>query len=94
MSGTVVIQPPVEIDPATATELDQQLAAADGQGSTTVDFSSVTFCDSSGIRVLILHATRHHQAGGEFRIAGVPSTVRRVFDLAGVSELLGVEVNE
>jgi anti-sigma B factor antagonist len=91
MSGPVVIQPPVEIDPATATTLDEQLAAADAQGSTAVDFSSVTFCDSSGIRVLIAHATRHRDSGGEFRITAVSPTVRRAFDLTGVSELLGVD---
>ena len=91
MPGTVVIQPPDEIDPATATDLDAQLAAADPDGSTTIDFSSVTFCDSSGIRVLIQHATKHREAGGQFRIIGVDAAVRRVFDLTGVSELLGIE---
>ena len=91
MPGTVVIQPPVEIDPATATVLDERLAAVDAQGSTAVDFALVTFCDSSGIRVLIQHATRHRDAGGHFRITSVSPTVKRVFDLSGVSELLGVE---
>ena len=91
MPETVVIQPPVEIDPATASTLDEQLSAVDPAGVTELDCSAVTFCDSSGIRVLILHATRHRDAGGTFRIVRLSPVVQRVFDLAGVSELLGVQ---
>jgi hypothetical protein len=58
--GTVVVTMPAELDHTTAGPVNQQLAAAFDGGATTViaDFTSTVFCDSSGIRELVLARNR------------------------------------
>lgn len=82
------VQPPAELDPASEQELDRLLSAADPRGETIVDFGAVTFCDSTGLRILVAHQRRHAEAGGTLRVVDVAPSVRRVFELTGLTDLL------
>jgi anti-sigma B factor antagonist len=84
------VVPPSEIDPATVGTLDEALRRCDPAGETVVDFTDVTFCDSSGLRVLIEHATRHADAGGALTLVGVSAAVRRVFEITGTDAMFGL----
>jgi anti-sigma B factor antagonist len=83
----VDVTPPAELDPATEAEFDALLSACDPTGDTVVDFSSVAFCDSTGLRVLVDHHRRHVDAGGTLVVTGVSPTVRRVFEITGIDHL-------
>ena len=82
----VLVTPPEEIDPGSAEAFGAQLAAAAPDETIVVDFADVTFCDSSGIRELILAYLRQQEGGGSVRLVNVSERMRRVFDVAGVTE--------
>jgi anti-sigma B factor antagonist len=52
-----------------------------------VDLGAVTFCDSSGITVLL--AARHHAlaARATIALAAVPARVSRIFGIAGLDQV-------
>jgi anti-anti-sigma factor len=82
----VLVTPPEEIDPGCAEAFGEALAAAAPDDSLVVDFADVAFCDSSGIRELILAYLRQQEGGGSVRLINVSDRMRRVFDVAGVTE--------
>jgi anti-anti-sigma factor len=84
------VVPPVELDAHNSAAFDDELGRCDPQGVTVVALDDVTLCDSTGIRVLVVHALRHLQAGGALRVEHPRPPVRRVFDIVGVSQLLGL----
>ncbi len=55
-----------------------------------VDLSGVTFCDSSGITVLI--ASRNHAlaAGAGIALAAVPERITRIFRIVGLEQVFAV----
>ena len=57
----------------------------------TLDFSAVTFMDSSGIAVLIRCKRRMDELGGTLRAVSIPTQPRRVLDAAGVGRLISLE---
>ncbi len=59
-----------------------------------LDMRKVSFCDSAGIACLIRIQRAASEAGGRVELHSVHGLVRRVLELAGVSELLGVDQPE
>jgi anti-sigma B factor antagonist len=68
-----VVTMPEELDHANAGQVNQRLAAAFADGASTViaDFTPTVFCDSSGIRELVL-ARKRALAGGAVFQAVIP----------------------
>ncbi|MCU1490731.1 MAG: anti sigma factor [Acidimicrobiaceae bacterium] len=90
VEGVAVLQPVGELDISAAGWLRDRLhAAATASPSSliVVDCSGLTFVDSSGISVLAHAHLRVEAAGGELRLAALPSRVARVLELSG---LIGV----
>jgi anti-sigma B factor antagonist len=84
---TVAVSNP-EIDSATAPQLAKQLDGLAPGADVLVDFAEVTFCDSTGIRVL-LAALKHQMAGGgSLRLINVTPAVSRVFEMTGLRNLM------
>lgn len=54
----------------------------------TLDFSGVSFMDSSGIAVVLRAHRRMTALGGSLVVAGVPAQAKKVFDAAGVPRLV------
>ena len=53
-----------------------------------VDFSRVTFVDSSGLGVLIGAQRRARAGGGDVVVTNLKSSLRTVFDLTGLDKML------
>jgi anti-sigma B factor antagonist len=53
-----------------------------------IDVAELTFCDSCGIRALLIIAGRCHADGTRFRVVGANGVVRRIFELTDTVELL------
>jgi anti-sigma B factor antagonist len=88
----VVIVLPAEIDMTTAGRAGQQLGSAFAPSVATViaDMTATTFCDSSGISMLV-RAHKHAAATSTQLRLAVPSTaVRRTLALVQVDSLLPV----
>jgi anti-anti-sigma factor len=83
----VTVVPPVEIDPETAESFGAALAEAAADGDDVrVDFGGVTFCDSSGIKELVIAYKRQTESGGSLQVVNVSDRVRRLFDIAGLTD--------
>jgi anti-anti-sigma factor len=76
-----------EVDAATAPELARYL---DNDPRVRVlDMAQVTFIDSSGLKVLVI-ANRSRDASERITLRPVSPAARRVLELAGMTEWLGV----
>ncbi len=91
----VIITLPAEIDMATAGRVGQQLASAIAPGVRAViaDLTATTFCDSSGISMLV---RAHKQAAAnqaQLRLVVRSGAVLRALTLAQVDRLLPIYPN-
>ena len=59
--------------------------------SLILDFSAVTFMDSSGIALILRSQQRMQLYGGHMLVRNVPPQARRVLDAAGVSRLVAIQ---
>ena len=55
-----------------------------------LDFSGVTFMDSSGIALLLRAQQRMELLEGSLLVCNVPAQARRVLDAAGISRLITI----
>ena len=79
-----------ELDIATAPELVAMLHRLRRQGhAVQVDLAEVTFMDSTGLTTLMDARLAAQGNGWIFEIGRTSPVVRRVFELAGVTRLLG-----
>ena len=88
----VVVALPAEIDMANADRVGEQLGAAMAPGVTTViaDMTATTFCDSSGISMLV---RAHRQAAAcrtELRLVVPATAVLRSLAIASIDHLLPI----
>lgn len=78
-----------EVDAASSPRLLAGIDEAVALGSgVAVDLSEVTFIDSSGLRALTEALRRSEREGFGFRVSSMSESVRRVFDLTGMTPLL------
>jgi anti-sigma B factor antagonist len=87
-----------ELDLATAPLLHQHLddlLAGNGQHRSLVliDLADLTFCDSSGLRVLLHILDRCQRVGTNLRLTNVPANIHRVFELTGTTSVLNIATN-
>ena len=96
-SGQLVVVPlPAEIDISNSESVGAELSAACASGAEVIiaDLTSTAFCDSSGIRYLLLahdEAAAHH---AQLRLAVQPDgMVLRMLTLMGLHRVLQVHVS-
>lgn len=84
---------PAEIDVCNSQWVFDQLDSIFTAGATVVvaDLTSTVFCDSSGLRSLLMAQRRAAADGAQLRLAVAPGgSVQRVFDLMAIDRLLPV----
>ena len=88
----VIVTLPAEIDMANAHDIGEQLAAACAPGVTVAiaDMTATTFCDSLGIRMLLLAWRRAAEHGTDLRLLLPNPAVLRVLGVLGVDAVLPV----
>jgi anti-anti-sigma factor len=78
-----------DIDLATAPLLDAAISNhCEGQGEVVLDLSAVRFLDSTGLAVLLKHSARAQPRCAVKVARGASETVERVFEIAGVEDLI------
>ncbi len=88
----VLVKPSGDIDLATAPVFDAELLRAEDAASLIVlDLGEVSFMDSTGLRAVIAAEQRLRARGGSLRVVHLPSQVRRLFDLVGISGHLTID---
>jgi anti-sigma B factor antagonist len=80
-----------EIDAHTADGLREALLPTPHTGDLRVDFSEVTFVDSSGLRVVLEVHQTFDRAGGRLVLVDPSRPVIRLIELAGLASHLHIE---
>ncbi len=90
LGGVLTLSVRGDIDLATAPLLDKRLSAAEASAAEllVVDLDQVRFIDSSGLHVLLKHVSVSSQNGDRLRLTRGSAQVRRLFEVAGISERL------
>lgn len=78
-----------EIDASNVGAVTDALHAYRGVGDLHLDMSWLSFCDVSGIRVLVASAERRDRRN-RLILHGLPAQLRRVLDVVGWGELPGL----
>ena len=86
--GGVRVTPRGELDVATQAELRAALEQHVGGVAVTLDLTYLRFLDTSGLRLILETAESARRDGREFWVLPGNGTVQRLFDVAGVSELV------
>ena len=87
--GLTVVSAVGELDVNTAPELRERLALliAAGTRQISVDLASVSFVDSTALSVLVSALKRLRQVDGDLQLASPTPSVRRVFEITGLTRL-------
>jgi anti-anti-sigma factor len=88
--GTAVVRVLGDLDLATADQLSAVLLPLVERGTVVVDAAEITFCDSAGLRMILLanHEARRRDTG--FRLVAPSESLVRVLELAGALPLVDV----
>nr|WP_205615148.1 STAS domain-containing protein [Streptomyces harenosi] len=87
-SGPCVIEVAGELDHHTAHLLTEAVDAAPfDSAAVIIDLSGMTYCDSTGITVLITAYRRAQAAGSALSLAGVSPDQMRVFSVVGLDQV-------
>ncbi len=91
-SGTVVVPMPAEIDLSNANGVGSQLYAALESGAVVViaDLTGTVYCDSTGMRNILLAHRNATALGVELRLAVHADQLLRVMELMAIPDIMGV----
>ena len=84
------------LDTNTAPEAENRINGLldNGASKILINFESLNYISSAGLRVLLATAKKMMAAGGSLKICSLNSTVQEVFDISGFSTILSVAANE
>jgi len=85
-----------EVDLANFAEVEDALDRAidDSQEDVVIDCGELIFMDSSGVAVLCRAEERMRAAGRTMHVANANSTTRRLLELLGLLDRMGVEPSD
>lgn len=91
-----IVQFQGNLDTNTAPDAQAHLdALADGgQVKLVVDFTTLNYISSAGLRVLLATAKKLKGLGGQLRMFGLNETVQEVFEISGFSTIFSVFATE
>ena len=83
-----------DIDHHSAAELKDRITTEYKRGTARnieLDFSRVTFMDSSGVGMVIGRYKEAAERGGTLYVSGLSNEVGRLFELSGLHKIVGVK---
>jgi anti-anti-sigma factor len=91
----LIVRPEGRIDTTTSEELERWVAARldGGTRRLVVDMSAVDYISSAGLRVFLMNVKKLRGNGGQFVLAGLNTSVRQIFELAGFLSIFAVETD-
>ena len=89
--GRAVLLPRGELDMATQGELRAALDVARASGAVVLELGALRFLDTSGLRLILETADASRRDGFTFSVRPGSASVQRLFEVAGVAELVPFE---
>lgn len=89
LTAVVRCAPPV-LDLETAGAFGRMLAGIDGDTDVILDLSALVFCDSAGLRELVLAQQRLGASGGSLVLRDPPALLERLVHLCGLDDHLPI----
>ncbi len=86
--GRAVVTPRGELDMATQEQLRTALAEAARFGVVVLDLGELRFLDTSGLRLILETAEASRRDGFRFAVRPGAEPVQRLFEVAGVMDLV------
>ncbi len=92
VEGITIAEFEGNLDTNTAPEAEERLGGLLEKGVTKilVDFTTLDYISSAGLRVLLVTTKRLGGTGGSMRICGLNETVDEVFEISGFSTIFSV----
>lgn len=93
-NGTAIVMLSGEIDHHTARELRAEIdrfVITMQPDRLTMDFTGITFMDSSGIGLIIGRYKLMKECGGQLEIRGAQPYIRRVLKLSGIERIVKIK---
>ena len=87
-AGTATLTVHGEIDLDTIGLLSDALAGVTSSAQVEIDLADVSYMDSGGLRSLLTAKSDIEQRGGRLRVTTASRMVDRLFEIAGVAEIL------
>jgi anti-anti-sigma factor len=90
--GSVVLAVCGRLDMTSAGDLEQMLESliAGGQRRVALDFTTLDYLSSAGLRSILIAAKRLREAGGSLVVTGLTGPVKEVFEMSGLAGVLQV----
>lgn len=88
--GETVVTAMGELDLATVELVRDELLPAVDRGTVILDLAGVTFCDSSGLRMLVEAHRRAKARGTCLRLAALTTPVRRLLEITRADQVFAV----
>ncbi|MDQ0791533.1 STAS domain-containing protein [Streptomyces sp. B1I3] len=86
--GITVFTPAGELDYNSASALETAITATGRLPCAVVDFSHITFTDSTGINALLRANRTLQAAGGWLRLSSIPDTSLRPMEIVGLNQVI------
>ncbi len=94
IDGVAVVSPVGRLDSNSAREVEEALLPLfDGSAPVIVDFASLGYISSAGLRVLLLAARRSKATGVPLVLAGMSQPVDEVFRISGFAKLFRIHAD-
>lgn len=89
--GVLVLRCGGELDEASRSSIEPTLLAAiESADRVVLDLRELSFCDSSGISLIVTAAEQARRRGCRFTIDNLTPMVRRVFEIAAIGDLVEI----
>ena len=87
----MTVRPGGRLDAMTSSVLEKELQQhLDGIQTIVMDFTSVKYISSGGLRMLVAIEQQLEEQGGSLKIVHANSNVLEVFDLVGIADIVDV----
>ncbi|GHT82949.1 hypothetical protein FACS1894125_6150 [Actinomycetota bacterium] len=90
--GVLTVEVVGDLDTNTAADFQKDLLEAVATSKSTVlDFKSLNYVSSAGLRALLIIQKEVEKNSAELKIVNMPEKIREVFDMVGFSDLFTIE---
>ena len=91
-----VVYPVGRLDAQAAPTLEHELSILESQGHTQIvlDFHQARYVSSSSLRVMLIHARKLRQAGGDLKLCCLKDKVSQVLQITGLDTIFDIFTSE